>query len=148
MKLTYRSEYALLALIDLAEHKADGLSKTAEIAKRKSIPKKYLEQILLVLKRAGYVKSKQGADGGYRLSKDEKTITLAEVIRLMDGALAPVESVSEFFYEATPIEQNSKLVDIFMDIREYTNHLLSGTMISDLLFAGPKTEEGDHVEAN
>lgn len=133
MKLTYRSEYALLALIDLAENKKEGVSKTANIAKRKKIPKKYLEQILLVLKRSGYVKSKQGAQGGYKLAKLPEEISLAEIIRLMDGALAPVESVSKYFYESSPIEQNEKLINIFYDIRDYVSNKMENTKLSDLV---------------
>lgn len=133
MKITYRSEYALLALIHLAENYETGLCKTSAISEAKSIPKKYLEQILLVLKRAGYVRSKQGAEGGYKLSKEPADISVAEIIRLMDGALAPVESVSKYFYESTPIEQNAKIIEVFTEIRDYISEKLEETKIGDLI---------------
>jgi len=132
MRLSTKSEYACLALIDLAEHRGSGFTKTEDIARRKKIPKKYLEQILLILKRARYLKSRTGAEGGYKLSKHPGKISLAEVIRLMDGALAPVESVSKYFYESTPIEQNKRLVRVFKDIRDYVAKKLEKTTFADL----------------
>ncbi|UCF97127.1 MAG: Rrf2 family transcriptional regulator [Spirochaetaceae bacterium] len=121
MRLTVKSEYACLALIDLVEHDNKGLCKISEIAARKKIPKKYLEQILLTLNRNGYVSSRKGSEGGYRLAKAPDQISVAEVLRLMDGALAPVYSVSEYFYEPTPIERSVKLVSVFKEIRDYVS---------------------------
>ncbi|MCD6234905.1 MAG: Rrf2 family transcriptional regulator [Candidatus Neomarinimicrobiota bacterium] len=133
MKLSAKSEYAILALIDLAERESGGLHHIEDIARRKNIPRKFLEQILLILKRAGYVRSKRGAEGGYRIGKNPSEISLAEIIRLMDGALAPVDSVSVYFYEKTPIEQNQKLIDVFREIRDYISTTMEGTHISDLV---------------
>lgn len=132
MKLSTKSEYACLSLIDLAEHQSSGLCKIEGIAGRKKIPKKYLEQILLILKRTGYVTSKRGAEGGYKLAKPAASIILAEVIRLMDGALAPVESVSTYFYEETPISQNEKLLSVFREIRDYISDKMESVTIADL----------------
>jgi Rrf2 family transcriptional regulator, cysteine metabolism repressor len=133
MKLSTKSEYACLALIDLAESFGKGLIKSDAIARRKKIPKKYLDQILFSLKNAGFVKSKRGADGGYRLAKNPSQITIAEVIRLMDGALAPVYSVSTYFYDRTPIEQNKKMLRILKDIRDYIADRLEHTTLADLI---------------
>jgi len=133
MKLSKRSEYACLALIDLAQHYNIGLVKISDVSSRSNIPKKFLEQILLNLKSAGYVKSVRGANGGYKLAKEPCEITLAETIRLFDGALAPVESVSVNYYEHTPIEQNEKLLGIFKDIRDYVANKLETTTYANLI---------------
>ena len=133
MKLSSKSEYACLALLDLSENYKKGLIKIEDISTRKKIPKKFLEQILLTLKRSGYLKSKRGAEGGYALSKKPSEISLAEIIRLMDGALAPVESVSRYFYNKTPIEQSEALLKVFRDIRDHISDKLESTMFSDLL---------------
>ena len=132
MKLSVKSEYACLALIDLAEHYDEGYARTADIAERKRIPKKFLEQILLTLNRARYVKSKRGAGGGYRLSRSPGRISIAEILRLMDGALAPVGSASKYFYEDTPIKQNKVLLAIFKDIRDYAADKLQHVSFADL----------------
>jgi len=133
MKLSKKSEYACLALIDLSENYSNDYIKIVDIANNWSIPKKFLEQILLILKTSGYVKSKKGSDGGYKLIKNPEQITLAEIIRLMDGALAPVESASKYFYENTPIEQHKKLINIFIDIRDYISDKLENITFGDLI---------------
>lgn len=120
-------------MIDLAENSGKAIVKIDQISKRKGIPKKFLEQILLSMKNAGYVKSRRGPDGGYVLAKKPSEINLAEIIRLMDGALAPVESVSVYFYDSTPIEQNPQLISIFKDIRDYIADKLENTTFADLI---------------
>lgn len=132
MKLTSRSEYALLALVYLSRHTNDGYVSVETIAQAQEIPPKFLEQILLTLKRAKYLHSIKGQKGGYRLSKEANEITLAEVIRLFDGALAPTESVSLNFYEHTPIEKEKRLIQVFSNIRNYTSNMLEGTTIADV----------------
>ena len=123
-----------MALIDLEKnHKSNELSTITAIAERNQIPKKYLEQILLILKRGAYVKSYKGAEGGYKLAKEPQKISLAEIIRLMDGALAPVESVSKYFYEPTPIEKNKKLLGVFKQIRDYISNTLEKVTFADLM---------------
>jgi Rrf2 family transcriptional regulator, cysteine metabolism repressor len=132
MKLTSRSEYALLALVYLNRNKDVGYISVETVAQAQEIPPKFLEQILLALKRAKYLHSIKGQKGGYRLSQEASQISLAEIIRLFDGALAPTESVSLNFYEPTPIEKESGLVKVFTDIRNYTSNKLESTTIADV----------------
>ncbi len=133
MKLTTRSEYALLALVYLARNKEEGFISIETIARAQGIPPKFLEQLMLALKRAHFLRSTKGQHGGYALFKEPDQITLAEVIRLFDGALAPTESVSENFYESTPIEKEKKLTKVFKDIRDYTSQKLEKTTIADVV---------------
>ena len=132
MRLSRKSEYACLALIELAKNWRKGYVRTSDIAARKDIPRKFLEQILLALKRGGYVASARGAKGGYRLARDPRRIVLAEILRSMDGALAPVESASKYFYERTPIEGQRKLLRVFQDIRDYVADRLERTTLADI----------------
>ena len=133
MKLTTKSEYACLALIDLSENYNKGFIKIKDISQRKKIPRKYLEQILMILNRARYLKSERGIRGGYRLVKPPTKISVAEIIRLMDGAIAPVESVSKYFYCHTPIEKNKQLLKLFKDVRDYVANKLEKTTFGDLI---------------
>ncbi len=132
MRLTSRSEYALLALLYLARDKSRAYVSAETIATSQGMPLKFLEQILLALKRARYVQSSKGQHGGYRLARPAAEISLAEVIRLFDGALAPTESVSKYFYEATPVSREKKLVKVFKNIRDYVSDKLEKTTLADV----------------
>ena len=133
MRLSRKSEYALLALVDLASRYQKGRAKIIEISERNGIPKKYLEQIFLQLKGAGYVRSIRGASGGYELAKNPSEITLAEIIRLIDGPLASVGSASLYFFEHTPIERNEKLLSVFKEIRDIVANKLENTTLNQLI---------------
>jgi Rrf2 family protein len=133
MKLTSKSEYALLALIYLARNKSDSFVPVQVIASAQGIPPKFLEQILLILKRSKYLRSQRGQAGGYALAKPAGQIHLAEIIRLLDGALAPTESVSVYFYEATPIEKEKSLLAVFREIRDYIADKLEHTTLADVI---------------
>ena len=132
MKLTARSEYALLALICLARHQGKQPLNGEAIAREQGIPPKFLQQILFALKRAHYVYSTKGQRGGYRLAKRPGEICLAEIVRLFDGALAPTQSVSEYFYEATPIEREAGLLKVFREIRDHVARKLERTTLADV----------------
>ncbi|HNR34158.1 MAG TPA: Rrf2 family transcriptional regulator [Candidatus Hydrogenedentes bacterium] len=132
MKLTTRSEYALLALICLARHKPGEHVSGETIAQEQGIPIKFLQHILLALKHARYVQSTKGQHGGYRLAKPANAISIAEIVRLFDGALAPTESVSKYFYESTPIEREDGLIRVFTEIRDRVAEILEGTTIADV----------------
>jgi Rrf2 family protein len=135
--MSKKCKYALKALIRLGKEYGKGnLLLTDDIARSEHIPKKFLEQILLNLKHAGYVRSKQGSKGGYRLVQDPNHITLAEIYRLFDGAIALVPCVSQKFYEACddcPDETICRLKPVFIDVREKTYALFSETTIQSFL---------------
>jgi Rrf2 family cysteine metabolism transcriptional repressor len=132
MRLSSKSEYACLALIELAQNYSSGWMTIEDISKSQGIPKKYLENILLILNRTGYLTSRRGVHGGYKLSKDPSSISVAEIVRLMDGALAPVHSVSKYFYQHTPIERNKNLHELLAQIRDYISDRLENTTFKDL----------------
>ncbi|TMA61495.1 MAG: Rrf2 family transcriptional regulator [Deltaproteobacteria bacterium] len=138
--MSKKCKYALKALIRLGKEYGGGNLLTDDIAISEHIPKKFLEQILLDLKHAGYVRSKQGSKGGYRLVQEPSQITLAEIHRLFDGAIALVPCVSQKFYEACddcPDEKSCRLKKIFIDVREKTYALLSGVTIKTFLEGSP-----------
>jgi len=133
VKLTNRCEYALLALAYLGRCSPGEYATVEKISACQGIPPKFLEQILLALKRAQYVQSVKGQGGGYRLAKPASEISIAEIIRLVNGALAPTDSVSQYFYNSTPIEREKMLVMLFRDIRDMIAGKLESTMLSDIL---------------
>jgi Rrf2 family cysteine metabolism transcriptional repressor len=132
MKITTRSQYALLALVYLARNNDKGHISAQKIAGIQGISPKYLEQILFILKRAKFLRGHRGQGGGYILAKPADKINLAEIIRLFDGALAPTESVSVYFYKPTPIEKEESLIEVFREIRDYIADKLENTTLADI----------------
>ncbi len=133
MRLSKKSEYACLALIMLSQNYNVKLTKAADIASEKAIPLKFLEQILAVLKSSSYIVSERGSFGGYCLSKPPSEISLAEIVRLFDGPIAPTHSVSTYYYKHTPIEQSQKLMNVFKEIRDFAASKMETVYFSDLL---------------
>lgn len=132
MKLTHKTEYALLALVYLARLKDGEYGLAKDIADKQQIPKRFLQQILHQLKHARYVLSARGKLGGYYLSKSPSKITLAEIVRLFDGPLAPTASASKFFYASTPIEKEKKVLAILKEIREEVAKKLENKTLADI----------------
>jgi len=133
MKLTTKSEYSILALIYIARKQKNDYVKIDDICTKYDIPKKYLEQLLIILKQNRFLKARRGPTGGYKLARPPENINLAEIIRLMDGALAATESVSKYFYSETPLSKEKKVIKIFHEIRDYIATLLEKTTLKELL---------------
>ena len=133
MKLTTKSEYSILALLYITRHEKEGFIKIEDICSNCNIPKKYLELLLTILKQNHYIKTKRGTNGGYKLGKPPSDISVAEIVRLLDGALAPTESVSEFFFSNTPLEKEKKILKVFKEIRDYISDRLEKLKLSDLV---------------
>lgn len=133
MKLTTKSEYSLLALIYIARHEGKGFVKIGDICSKYKIPQKYLEQLLSTLKQGRYLKTRRGVIGGYKLAKPASKISIAQIIRTMDGALAPTESVSRYFFSHTPLEKEKKTLKVFREIRDYISDRLEKLKLSEIL---------------
>jgi Rrf2 family transcriptional regulator, cysteine metabolism repressor len=127
MKLSLRSEYALLTLIYLARN--SGTALQSEIATVQQIPAEPLAEILAVLKRSDYLEQ---VDGCFRLVKNADGISVAEIIRLFDGALAPLEPVSSKGYVFAPMDQEEKLAGLFDQIQGQISARLEATTIAEL----------------
>ena len=134
MKLSKRGEYGIRALITLASQDGDGVVQIKEIAAREKIPVKFLEQILLALKNAGLVNSRMGSSGGYHLSRPPEQINLGQVVRILDGPLAPIRCVSQTAYEkcACPDEESCGLRMVMLDVRNAISSILDGTSLADV----------------
>jgi Rrf2 family protein len=139
MKVSSRGEYALRALLLLGLRKGD-VVPISEIAEKTLVPNHYLEQILLQLKANGYVKSKRGAKGGYSLRLAPEEIVIGEVIRKLEGPLAPMSCVSVTAYEPCPLEGDCLLKPLWALVRDTVAHLLDRTTLDHLLQG--KTEGG------
>jgi Rrf2 family protein len=133
MRLTTKSEYSLLALIYIARAGRNAYVKIEDICREHGISKKYLEHLLMILRQNRYLRTRRGARGGYALAKPPSRISIAQIIRLMDGALAPTESVSMYFFTETPLMKEKKIMAVFKDIRDYASRKLEKLKLSDLV---------------
>jgi len=133
--LTKKTRYSLLALTYLARKYGQGAIFIGEIADNEKIPKRFLEVILLELKKLGFLASKYGKTGGYFLIKNPKEITLTEIIRSMDGPIALIPCASEKFYQACEFckdESSCKIRFTFKEIRDASYEILNRTTLFDL----------------
>lgn len=133
MKLTTKSEYSLLALIYITRNENKGFIKIEEICTNCDVPKKYMELLLTILRQNRYIKTKRGTSGGYKLAKPASKISIAEIIRTMDGALAPTESVSKYFFSSTPLSKEKNIIRVMKEIRDYVANRLEKLKLSDLV---------------
>lgn len=134
--LSQKTKYALKALLYLAQQPPEHISRTADIAEQAQIPRKFLEAILLNLKRGQLVSSRKGIHGGYYLLRPADEISFADVYRLFDGAIALLPCASENFYEPCrdcTNEQECRLRMGLLQIRQQTLQALQTTSIASIL---------------
>jgi len=134
MKLSKKSEYALRALIQIALHEGEELVRLQDLARKENIPFKFLEGILRDLTNVGILRSKRGVGGGYVLNKPPHQTTLGQVIRLMDGPLAPIRCVSKTAYApcSCPDETACGLRSVMQEVRDAIARILDQTTLADV----------------
>jgi Rrf2 family protein len=143
MKLSLRGEYAVRALLVLGLNCEQPVVRIQTISDQQNIPKRFLEQILNDLKSAGMVRSKRGVAGGYRLARRPEQITLASVVRHIEGALAPVSCVSEQFYEkcSCPDESRCAIRCVMKEVRDAIVAIVERVTIAELCQRARKLQE-------
>ncbi len=137
--LSQKCKYALQALLVLARDKSGELLLVSDIAERENLPKKFLEAILLEMNRNGLVRSRRGRGGGYALAKPADLITFGQVVRIMDGPLAPLSCVSVNYYrrcDDCKDEQACEIRKVMRRVRDAIAHELDGTSLADALSEG------------
>ncbi len=137
MKLSKRGEYALRALIDLgiAQELGRPILQISEFVEKERLPEKFLVQILIQLREAGYVESKRGKHGGYLLARSMETINFGQVIRLIDGPLAPIACVSQTAYArcTCPDEAHCGLRMLMLDVRNAIAGVLDRYTLAEIV---------------
>jgi Rrf2 family protein len=132
MRLSTKGEYASRAMLELSLHHEEKPLHIRDISKAQDIPERFLEQILLQLKRAGYLRSRKGPNGGYYLSKPPGEINVAEVIRVMDGPLAPIDCVSVTAHEVCPHESSCGLKGLWKEVRDAVAKIMETATFEEL----------------
>lgn len=137
MKLSTRGDYAVRVLLELATDERGEAVPLGVLAERTGIPPKYLEQILMQLRVAGILRARRGAHGGYLLARSASSITVGEVVRVMDGPLAPSLCASQTAHAPCPgyrcpNEESCVMRDLWVDVRNAIADILDRTTFGDL----------------
>jgi Rrf2 family protein len=134
MKVSQRGLYALKALVHLAAaYDRGGVIRIRTIAEAESIPEKFLEGILLVLRNARVVASQRGREGGYQLRRAPGSILVGDVVRLVDGPLAPFGDAVELRRLVKTEERHPGIYDLFLDVRDAASAIVDRTSLADLV---------------
>src|ERR1700735_142113 len=140
MKNSQKGLYALQAMMMLARHHLTGAIRIRDIAYEENLPEKFLELILLELKNARMVESVRGAKGGYRLRRPPDEILLSEIIRLIDGPLAPFGDADQLRVLINRDAEHSALYKVFLEVRDAAAKILENTTLADLISRGPAAD--------
>ncbi len=131
MRITYKGDYALKTILDLALHYESGLVTIHDLAKRADIPVKFLEQVLLDLKSGGFVESRRGKIGGYYLAKPPSQIKLGDVIRFIDGPTEPIACVKNQYKGCEDIYK-CVFRNIWREVAQATSNIIDNITFEDL----------------
>ena len=138
--ISQKAKYALRALVALAKEESEEALFISEIAEKQRIPKKFLEQILLDLKHHGIVASRRGKAGGYLLLRSPEEITFGEVLRIIDGPIAPLPCLSKMAYRHCDdclSEGTCEVRRVFARVAAATREVLDTTSIADAVHSAP-----------
>src|SRR5271166_7125764 len=133
MKVSQKGLYALLAMMVLARRYTQGAIRIRDVAYEEDLPEKFLELILLELKNARMVESVRGAKGGYQLRRDPAEIRLSEIMRLIDGPLAPFADAEQLRVLIDRDLPHRALYQVFLDVRDAAAKILENTSLADLI---------------
>lgn len=137
MKISTKGRYAVRVMLDLALHDTGEYIKVKDIAARQGISEKYLEQIIAILNKAGYVKSARGAQGGYRIAGAPREYTVGMILRLTEGSLAPVACLEESYGECERCD-TCETLGVWKELQSAIDQVVDGVTIADLMEKGKK----------
>ena len=131
MKISTKGRYALCVMVDLAEHRQEGYVALKDIAVRQNISKKYLEQIVALLNRPDILRTVRGAQGGYMLARSPENYTVAEILKIAEGSLAPIPNLDDPSEAAAAAD--AQLLPIWQGLYNVVNDYLEGITLQDIL---------------
>jgi Rrf2 family protein len=141
MRLSKKSDYALRVLFDLVEHRGRGPVSMNDLAKRNDVPKRFLEHIMLELKKEVWVESFPGRKGGYQLAQEPEKITMGQVVRRIDGVLAPIGCVSVSHAVRCSQESTCRFRRVLLEIRNLTARTMDQATLARVHAQRPVTSK-------
>ncbi len=133
MQISYKTDYSLKIILYLSGRHPDGTAQIKQIADAQDIPRKFLEQILLLLKKGGFVTSKQGPRGGYSLARSPAEIAVGDVIRFVEGPIQPISCIAPGAEESCSFASACVFRDIWIDVETAISNVIDTVTFSDLL---------------
>ncbi len=131
MKVSMRGDYGIRALVDLAEHYGEGPVQSKEIAERQFIPEPYLDQLLTLLRKAGFINSRRGPQGGHILAKDPENLALAEVFQVLEGSTAVIGCLDGTI--ECELSGRCGQQEVWQELTDASQRLLAATSIGQLV---------------
>lgn len=141
MRFTTRGKYGLLLMVDLARNLGQGPIPLKSIAERQKLSERYLEQLVLDLRKAGLVKSVRGSQGGYTLAKSPEEINVGDVIRVLEGPIAPVECENQMDKDCCSNTDFCINREVWVKIRDSINDVVDSISLADLLSGRDNEQE-------
>lgn len=140
MKISTKGRYAIRLMIDIAEHSSNGNVSIKEVANRQNISLKYLEQIVNMLSKAGFLRSQRGLQGGYKLARSPKDYTVGDILRITEGKMAPVSCLEDEVNQC-PRVSTCSTVRFWSGLYKVINDYLDSTTIADLVMEDERKRE-------
>lgn len=133
MQISYKTDYALKVILHLSGNYPDKLDHIKDISQKQDIPKKFLEQVLLLLKKGGFVMSKKGPRGGYFLKKAPHQITMGDIIRYIDGSASPISCIDAGNEESCNFSSFCVLRPVFQEVEKAVSDIIDKKNFKELL---------------
>ena len=144
MKISTRGRYAVRVMLDLALHNTGEYIKVKDIAKRQEISEKYLEQIISILNKAGFVRSVRGAQGGYQLADEPQKFTVGMILRLTEGSLSPVACLDTDINQCERCD-TCETLEVWKDLADAINNVVDNVTVADLVEKHNQSASYDYV---
>ena len=140
MKISTKGRYAIRLMIDIAEHSSNGNVSIKEVANRQNISLKYLEQLVNMLSKAGFLRSQRGLQGGYKLARSPKDYTVGDILRITEGKMAPVSCLEDEVNQC-PRVSTCSTIRFWSGLYKVINDYLDSTTIADLVMEDERKRE-------
>ncbi len=146
MHINYKTDYALKVILHLSRNYPDKMEHIKDISQKQDIPKKFLEQVLLLLKKGGFLKSKKGPNGGYSLKTPPDQISMGDIIQYVDGSVSPISCIDAGGDETCDFSSFCVFRPIFLDVEKSILNIINNKNFKDLMIEEDKIKSNQSMD--